>query len=116
MKILSLLLIGVMLGILFSVAGITPVVAASVDKESKASFTYVIGTHSSWYWITNLTEVNDKGKDGVFNKTGSVAIYDNGSHIFVYVGVWSKPYLAYGELDKDGDGFIDPPLTIQKKK
>ena len=38
---------------------------------------------------------------------GSIAIYDDGSYIYIWVGVWSKPYLAYGELDKDGDGVID---------
>jgi len=90
----------VLLGILS--VGVSPVAASGVTNTLEASFEYVVGTYSSYYWITNLTS----GDIDV----GSVAIYDDGSDIYIWVGVWSKPYLAYGELDKNGDGLIDEEM------
>ena len=41
--------------------------------------------------------------------SGGVWIYDDGDYIHIWVGVWVKPFLAYGEkIDKDGDGVIGP--------
>lgn len=103
MKLISLVTIALMFEIIFLGLGIIPAIANDdgVSNDSTACFTYNVGAYSSYYWIANLTD------DRMGLETGSVAIYDNGSHIFLWIGVWSKPYLAYGELDKDGDGLMD---------
>jgi hypothetical protein len=82
------------------IAQLTPeVLAGKVGDKGAASFTYDLGTYSDYYNIANIT---DGGAE-----MGSISIYDDGVYIYIWVGVWSKPYLAYGELDRDGDGVID---------
>jgi len=76
--------------IITTIALATPVYA---DKED---FTYTVGDYSSWYNIANIS------------KCATIVIKDDGVNIYIGVGVWKKPYLAYGELDKDGDHLIDP--------
>jgi hypothetical protein len=68
-------------------------VRAPGDTED---FTYNVGDYSSWYNIANISNC------------ATIVIYDDGVDIHIGVGVWKKPYLAYGELDKDGDNLIDP--------
>ena len=86
---------------LLSVTLIPEAFAGGVGDKGTASFTYDIGTYSDYYNIVNMTD------GGI--EMGSIAIYDDGSYIYIWVGVWSKPYLAYGhgELDENGDGVID---------
>ena len=91
----------------FSVTLIPEAFAGGVGDKGSASFTYDLGTYSDYYNIVNMTD------GGI--EMGSIAIYDDGSNIYIWVGVWSKPYLAYGELDKDGDGTIDADKYEIKK-
>jgi hypothetical protein len=81
--------------IITTIAFATPIYAKKGKKDS-VSFTYTVGDYSSWYNIANITEC------------ASIVIKDDGVNIYIGVGVWKKPYLAYGELDKDGDHLIDP--------
>lgn len=94
-----LLLVGLILGTLFSGFGGTPIAFApggggGLKNTNHASFTYAIDTHSSYHWIADLN--NDDGA----TISGGVWIYDDDVYIYIWVGVWSKPYLAYGELEK----------------
>jgi len=70
-----------------------------VDNTLTASFPYSVGSYS--FWEEQLFDVRYHLPCGV------VAIYDDGSDIHLWVIVWSKPYLAWGELDKNGDHLID---------
>jgi len=103
----SRILLVILLITVFSVALIPEAFAGGVGDKGTASFTYDIGTYSEYYNVVNMTD------DGT--EMGSIAIYDDGSYIYIWVGVWSKPYLAYGELDKDGDGVIDADKYEVKK-
>ncbi len=81
--------------IITTIAFATPVYAKKGNKDS-VTFTYTVGDYSSWHNIANITEC------------ATIVIKDDGVNISIGVGVWKKPYLAYGELDKDGDHLIDP--------
>lgn len=67
-----------------------------------ACFTYNVGAYSGYHLVAYLEGEGDVD-------AGSVEVYDDNSYIFIRAVVWSKPYLAYGELDKNGDGILDDP-------
>jgi len=81
--------------------------AGGPGDKGTASFSYEVGTYASYQTIASL--------DDESVPMGRVSIYDDGSYIYIHVAVWSKPYLAYGELDKNGDGVIDADKYDTKK-
>jgi len=71
-------------------------------NENSATFTYTKDDFTSDYgFVKDL--VNEFGP----TVTGEVWMYNDASHLFIYAFVRVKPYLAYGELDKDYDRTLD---------
>ena len=85
--------------ILLSAQLIPGVLAGGIGDQGSASFTYDLGTYSEYNFIDTL---DDDGE-----QMGDIEIYNDDTYIYIRIKVYSKPYLAYGELDKNGDGVID---------
>lgn len=99
-----LLLVGLMLGTLFSGFGGTLVKAGGMKNDSHAEFTYN-WEHTDWFPIADLHE---KLNDPSSLVMGRVWIKHDDASIHLWVAVYSKQYFAYGEIETfKGSGVLE---------
>jgi len=77
-----------------------PSVTSAEASHNPQCFVYELGNASGYTSLGDFKEKNEY--------VGTLTAYDSGGVLHIGIYIYAKPYFAWGEKDKDGNGTVEP--------